>query len=61
MRKEGEEEEEDVGLSPSHARVSVLVCWGRVSPLHPPNQLPTSSARPCLHGAEPRRLTQYVT
>lgn len=54
---EKEQEEEDVGLSPSHACVSVLVCWGRVSPFHPPNQPPSSSTQPCLDNAEPRRLT----
>lgn len=41
-------EEEDVGLSPSHAYVSVLVCWGTVSPFHPPNQTP-----PSLHPTMP--------
>lgn len=61
VQKEEEEEEEDVGLSPSHACVSVLVCWGRVSPFHPANQPPSSSTQPCLNSAEPRRLTQYVT
>lgn len=39
-RAGGRKEEEDVGSSPSHACVSVLVCRGTDSVFHPPNQAP---------------------